>query len=71
MNDRRPLCATATLAWELHPRLEGILQPSLLLAQQPVGDHQTLALDLHLTPLLKLKYTYLKARSWKAQGFNI
>ena len=55
MNDRRPLCATATLAWELHPRLEGILQPSLLLAQQPVGDHQTLALDLHLTSLLKLK----------------
>ena len=55
MSDRRPLGAAAALAGELHPRLEGVLQPGLLLAQQPVGDHQALALDLHLTPLLKLK----------------
>ena len=56
MNARRPLCAAAALAGELYPRLEGVLQPDQLLPQQPVGDHQALALDLHLTPLLKLKW---------------
>ena len=56
MNARRPLGAAAALAGELYPRLEGVLQPDQLLAQQPVGDHQALALDLHLTPLLKLKW---------------
>ena len=55
MSDRRPFGAAAALAGELHPRLEGVLQPGLLLAQQPVGDHQALTLDLHLTSLLKLE----------------